>query len=453
MLMTTPPALPAPPRARRQARSIMAAVLIATAGLAVGVPALIVGRANHQPAIVRKLQLPPTKVVPPTELPVVDPVAYVPVTRDDAVAFNAAIPFSSAPNPPARPFKLADAPPALDRAIDCLAAAQLYEAGDDAEGERAVAQVVVNRVRHPAFPKTICGVVFEGAEKITGCQFTFACDGALLRHRYADAAWARARFIARAALSGSVFQPVGHATHYHTNWVVPYWSASLDKVTAVKTHLFFRWTGWWGTPSAFTRQVTADEPVIALLAPYSPAHRAALQAETPTLALDRGLATGVHFGPPLPGDPDTIIATLDATASEIDLPTIAAVKCGDRAYCKVMVWRDPAAAPTKLPLAIDEIRSMAFSYRRDRKLGTERALWNCAIYPRDDRRDCMKPQLIGDTGLNDQVVKPQLLAPKPVLLVPKSELIRPEGTGPASSLRITGATPAPREMPTAPARR
>jgi len=453
--MSTPQPPSAEPTGAPHARfpGLMTGVLAITAILAVGVPVAIVGTADRRPAIVRKLQRTPAKIVPSSQLPVVEPLAYAPVTREDAVAFNAAIPFSTAPNPPARPFMLRDAAPALERAVDCLAAAQLYEAGDDPEGQRAVAQVVINRVRHPAFPKTICGVVFEGSERTTGCQFTFACDGALARHRFSDAAWATARIIARAALSGSVFKPVGHATHYHTDWVVPYWSASLDKVTAVGTHLFFRWTGWWGTPGAFTRSVTPDEPIISAIASYSPAHRAALELQAPGIAADRTVGAGLRIAPPLAGDPDTIIATLDATISLADLPAIAAAKCGDRAYCKFMAWRSTgaSAAPSKLPLAIEEIRSMAFSYRRDQKLGIERALWNCAVYPRSDRRDCMKPQLIDDNGFSALVNKPELIAAKPQLLAPKSELIRPGTKTPPPP--GPGAEPGPQATPLSAPRR
>ncbi|MFX6226299.1 hypothetical protein ABTF68_22765, partial [Acinetobacter baumannii] len=60
--------------------------------------------------------------------------------------------------------------------------------------------------------------------------------------------------------------------------VVPYWSASLDKVAAVGAHLFFRWTGWWGTPAAFVTHAGGAEPAIATLALYSPAHRAGVLA-------------------------------------------------------------------------------------------------------------------------------------------------------------------------------
>ena len=192
----------------------------------------------------------PQRVVPKTELPPVEPVEFQSVDPNDARAFNATVPFSTLPNPAARPFRFSGSTDARLRAIDCLAAAELYEAGDDSEGERAVAQVVLNRVRHPAFPKSVCGVVFQGSERSTGCQFTFSCDGALQRWSPSEAAWDRARDVARMALNGAVYKPVGHATHYHTDWVVPYWSSSLEKITEVGTHLFFRWAGWWGTPPA-----------------------------------------------------------------------------------------------------------------------------------------------------------------------------------------------------------
>ena len=148
--------------------------------------------------------------------PPVEPVKLYALPQDQARALNAAIPFSRLSNPPARPFVFAGDETDLARATDCLAAAQLFEAGDDAVGEEAVAQVVLNRVRHPAFPKTVCGVVFQGQERTTGCQFTFTCDGALARTP-GETAWARAREIARRALAGKVYAPVGYATHSHTS--------------------------------------------------------------------------------------------------------------------------------------------------------------------------------------------------------------------------------------------
>src|SRR3546814_6482927 len=99
------------------------------------------------------------------------------IAPEKARRLNAATPFSALPNPAARPFRLAGGAANLARATDCLAAAAWYEAGDDPSGERAVVQVVLNRLRHPAFPNTVCGVVFQGSERVSGCQFTFTCDG------------------------------------------------------------------------------------------------------------------------------------------------------------------------------------------------------------------------------------------------------------------------------------
>ena len=102
---------------------------------------------------------------------------------DRRLTVNAQIPLATGPNPAAQPFfagKVDDATRA--RALDCLTSAIYYEAGQEStDGQRAVAQVVLNRVRHPAFPASVCGVVYEGSTRATGCQFTFTCDGSLAR--------------------------------------------------------------------------------------------------------------------------------------------------------------------------------------------------------------------------------------------------------------------------------
>jgi spore germination cell wall hydrolase CwlJ-like protein len=193
-----------------------------------------------------------------------EPLQFREIAPQDAVAINAAVPISTLPNPAARPFGTAFATPADRlRAVECLTAAVYYEAAvESTDGQRAVAQVVLNRVRHPAYPRTVCGVVFQGQERATGCQFTFTCDGALRRTPSA-AGWARARRVAEEALAGHVYKPVGWATHYHTNWVVPYWSSSLVKLAQVGTHIFFRWEGGWGKPAAFRFGHASVEPQIA----------------------------------------------------------------------------------------------------------------------------------------------------------------------------------------------
>lgn len=367
-------------------------VVAATALLALVVPALLVHYAPpvHHPA--RRLAR-VQHVIPRAQLPPVEPVAFEDVGPDEARIINAKVPFTTDPVPAARPFRLADAPLDQARAVDCLAAGALYEAGDDAVGERAVAQVVLNRLRHPAFPKSVCGVVFQGAERSTGCQFTFSCDGAMQHHAWTAEAWARARQVALAALNGSVFAKVGYSTHYHTDWVVPYWSASLDKVSAVGTHLFFRWAGWWGTPGAFRRVIARDEPVVAQLAPYSLAHRAdALLTDllTPEQRLAAVNGAAAKLPPPVAGDPDSFLVTIDSGLQPEDLPRLAVQSCGARPYCKFMAWT--SATPKRLPLSSGEIASMAFSYLRDHAHNFDKMLWNCRVFPRTQPQLCMKAQ-------------------------------------------------------------
>jgi spore germination cell wall hydrolase CwlJ-like protein len=160
------------------------------------------------------------------------------LSAEEARAVNAAIPFAPGLLPAAA-FRFHGSTAAREQAVACLATAALYEAGDDADGQRAVMQVILNRVRRPGFPKTVCGVVYQGATLPTGCQFSFACDGSATRRpEYAGRADAVAR--ARRALAGAVFRRVGTATHYHGDYVVPYWIGSLDKVAAVGPHIFYR---------------------------------------------------------------------------------------------------------------------------------------------------------------------------------------------------------------------
>jgi spore germination cell wall hydrolase CwlJ-like protein len=183
------------------------------------------------------------------------------IAPDQALAVNNEIPLASGPNPAAAPFTLGNADAATRaRALDCLASAVYYEAGNQSEdGERAVAQVILNRVRHPAFPSSVCGVVYQGSTQSTGCQFTFTCDGSLERRPSSDG-WARAKRIAEAALSGAVFAPVGLATHYHADYVVPYWASTMAKNAVVGAHLFYRWAGSWGKAAAFVQKYARQEP-------------------------------------------------------------------------------------------------------------------------------------------------------------------------------------------------
>ncbi len=179
---------------------------------------------------------------------------------DAALQINGAMPIQAWPNPPALPFVFRGDPATRTQALQCLATAVYYEAGNQGgEGERAVAQVVLNRVRHPAFPASVCGVVYEGSTRAGGSQFTFTTDGSLSRRPDA-AGWNRAYGIAEAALTGDVYAPVGWATHYHANYVLPYWASTLAKSTVVGAHIFYRWSGSWGRPAAFVQGYAGHEP-------------------------------------------------------------------------------------------------------------------------------------------------------------------------------------------------
>ncbi|MDB5677416.1 cell wall hydrolase [Sphingomonas bacterium] len=146
------------------------------------------------------------------------------------------------------------------RALDCLTKAVYYEANNQSDdGQRAVAQVVLNRVRDRAFPSSVCGVVYQGSTRSTGCQFTFTCDGSLSR-RPSQAGWDRARAVASAALAGSVYAPVGSATFYHANYVSPWWANSMDKVATVGAHIFYRWRGGMENALAFRQPYSGSEP-------------------------------------------------------------------------------------------------------------------------------------------------------------------------------------------------
>jgi spore germination cell wall hydrolase CwlJ-like protein len=181
------------------------------------------------------------------------------LSADAARRWNAANPIAKGPNPAARPFRL-NAAGVIDeaRAVECMTAAIYYEAGfESLAGRRAVAQVVINRLRNPLFPKSVCGVVFQRSEA-GGCQFTFTCDGALGRPPQPEA-WTDAREVAVAALHGYVMKQVGNATHYHADYVAPYWSPTLVKVAVVGQHIFYRWTGGLGLPPAFAGRYAGGE--------------------------------------------------------------------------------------------------------------------------------------------------------------------------------------------------
>lgn len=192
--------------------------------------------------------------------------AQLRATGEKAKFINAAMPFATSPVASLRPFSVDDTSTDGGRALLCLTQAVYYEAGfEPIAGRRAVAQVVLNRLRHPAFPKSICGVVYQrSASRI--CQFTFVCDGALYRPPEAST-WRQAHAIAKAALSGYVEQSVGSSTHYHANYVAPRWAPMLAKVAQIGAHIFYRWPGAWGQPQAFVGRYIGEPSDPAALRP------------------------------------------------------------------------------------------------------------------------------------------------------------------------------------------
>ena len=255
--------------------------------------------------------------------------ALQPLAPEEARAWNKALPFSSEALRPAPTFiapvdRVAD----YHRAVDCLAAAVYYEAGQEGvDGKLAVAQVVLNRVRHPAYPKTVCGVVFEGSQRQTGCQFTFTCDGAMARLPSA-AGWAGAVAVAEAALNGMVSARVGAATHYHANYVAPYWAPRLTKLAEVGAHIFYRFPGAWSAASALKNRYGGIEPVIAKMARFArPADDATLVIDTVPLEgltplpevgtglADSGLAPPQPAIGPVASPPPVAVASAPAVAT------------------------------------------------------------------------------------------------------------------------------------------
>lgn len=337
------------------------------------------------------------------------PLAFIDLPPDAARASNAALPFSTERIVAAQPLRYAGAPDDKAKALTCLAAAVLYEAGDDAPGETAVAQVVLNRLRHPAFPKTVCGVVFQGTERPTGCQFTFTCDGALARAP-SPAVWQRAREVAAAALAGRVDPVVGTATHYHTDWVVPYWRDSLVKLAKIHTQIFYRWSGWWGTRPAFTGTPQPGEVLDSVLAaflqseapPATPVPLPVSYAPEPAglIRHDERSAGIAVLGVPPEALRGNVVRAMDRSRAEFVLELdpsaypgsyamAALALCGTADRCQVTGWLPEASVPSALPLSPEAVRTASFAYTRARVQGVERAQWNCRRIKRESAAQCL----------------------------------------------------------------
>ena len=176
-------------------------------------------------------------------------------------------------------------PPAMEdypRALECLTLAIAYEAGyESLEGKQAVAEVVLNRLRSGSFQGTVCDVVFEGSTRRTGCQFSFTCDGSL-RRRLPERVMIEARMVAEDALANRIPARAPGATHYHANYVSPYWAPSLTRITQIGAHIFYHTPGkpapygpvnFAGTPvsaSAYRSSSTNTQTLKAAPANFAP---------------------------------------------------------------------------------------------------------------------------------------------------------------------------------------
>ncbi len=127
------------------------------------------------------------------------------------------------------------------RELSCLAKAVYFEARSEGlKGQMAVAKVILNRVRDPRFPNTVCGVVYQGAERRNGCQFSFTCDG---RSDYPSNArqWRVARRVALKALRGQIrLRGMEGVAFYHADYVRPTWASMMRPVIKIGHHIFYR---------------------------------------------------------------------------------------------------------------------------------------------------------------------------------------------------------------------
>jgi spore germination cell wall hydrolase CwlJ-like protein len=134
-----------------------------------------------------------------------------------------------------------------DREQRCLSAGVYFEArGEPVLGQAAVAQVILNRVRNPAYPNSVCGVVYQNEKWRNACQFSFACDG--IKDRIASQShWLMAERIARAVTDGTIFiEEVGSSTHYHATYVKPRWARTMERMKKIGQHIFYRtYGGGW----------------------------------------------------------------------------------------------------------------------------------------------------------------------------------------------------------------
>ncbi|MGC1271201.1 MAG: cell wall hydrolase [Croceibacterium sp.] len=301
---------------------------------------------------------------------------------------------------PAKPFFFSGSAGAREQAVACLAAAAWYEAGNNAADQRSVMQVVLNRVAHPSFPKSVCGVVLQGSERKTGCQFTFTCDGSLDHRRPGPESWAIARARAEAALNGAIDTSVLQATHYHADYVAPWWSFQLERLSKVGRHIFYRWPGARGTLAA--------RPASFTLVSGSTFEQLGMDARGNLVGRDAALARTdakiPHIDPaPVSLDDLSAPAMLSAAvvrsrvrvmalddAQPIGRWAIEALRrCSGEAGCHVIGYAGADLAARNAPLSDSQRDLPQFVLIRDASSGQIVALWDCDKAQRPDASQCL----------------------------------------------------------------
>jgi spore germination cell wall hydrolase CwlJ-like protein len=149
------------------------------------------------------------------------------------------------------PVQMAAARFAAD--VSCLAEVMYYEArGEGVAGQKAVAEVVLQRTKDRNFPHTICGVVHEGVQiGRRDCQFSFACDGSANKPRERTS-WRQVRLLAENIVAGTVklANQTGHAVAFHNAGVSPVWADTMLKTAQIGNHVFYRWAPRVHAPAA-----------------------------------------------------------------------------------------------------------------------------------------------------------------------------------------------------------
>lgn len=279
-----------------------------------------------------------------------------------------------------------------ENAADCLAAAAWYESGDDPTGQRAVIQTVLNRVRHPAFPKSVCGVVFQGSQLPTGCQFTFTCDGSLAARRPSARAWEAARAIALRALDGFVDQSVGAATHYHADYVSPWWSEKLERLTAVGPHIFYRWPDRRGTLPQ-TLQL-GPEPEYRELVKLSNVNAGTTGEDAAAIVTDHDFRKETKAPELTAASMPQVVGNAEFMVVEDRKSSgrwaITAIKsCGGRRDCHILGYGNSEVVQVNRARAPGTRERPLFLFIRDKASGMELALWDCTEIPRPSQNQCL----------------------------------------------------------------